>query len=106
MGYDVPDRGQDQGASVSEPEVIEDKTLVVDDQDFTGTEFRNCVLVYSGGGISMSKTVQKGCRWRFDGPAGNTLYLMRRLYAEGYVQMMERTFDYIRGIDQAPPTMN
>ena len=87
-------------------EIIENQTVFVDGRDFHGAEFRNCLLIYSGGGVKMGSTTQKNCQWRFDGPAGRTWYMMKRLYEQGYSQMIERAFDWVRGTEQAPDSLN
>ena len=87
-------------------EIIENQTVFVDGRDFHGAEFRNCLLIYSGGGVKMGSTTQKNCQWKFDGPAGRTLYGMKELYKHGHANMIERTFDYIRGVEQAPHGVN
>lgn len=77
-----------------------DQDVMLDDNEFHRCNFEDCNLIYNGGkpptlnGCSFSKV-----RWRFTGPAADTVAFMRALYhgcGEGGQSLIEQTFESIR----------
>lgn len=52
----------------------------VENKQFVDCVFRGCTLVYNGGTPSFIRTGFFETRWVFDGPAQNTISLLKALY--------------------------
>jgi hypothetical protein len=80
-----------------------DQHVMVDGNQYFGCNFTRCEMIYAGGDMpqlgSLNAPPNKfdSCTWRFDGPAERTVDFMRRLYEGGFQDLIERTFDSIRG---------
>jgi len=70
----------------------------VDGSSFERCVFNATVLVYSGGEFpAFSHCSFNGTNWFFDGPAGNTVQLIRDLYQSPFKPMVERMVEFITG---------
>ncbi len=73
-------------------------TISVDGSSFYGCTFDSCTLVFSGLlPIVLEGNKFKDCKWQFSGPAKATLDFMAAIYAAGSGDVIERTFEVIRG---------
>lgn len=72
--------------------------LTVDGHEYISCRFENCTLVYAGGPLpTMGECVFVNCDWTFEGPAALTVQFMSALYGGGMRELIEHTFDNIRG---------
>jgi hypothetical protein len=74
--------------------------IVIDDAEFENCTFTDCTLLYRGGAFSLRGNKFLGeMRFLMDGPAANTLDLLRLLYASGEygAATVESYFAGIRG---------
>jgi len=81
-------------------ETFSEVAIVVDGHDYAGCRFDRCRIVYCGAAaVSVTGCTFNDCEWAFDGPAAKTVQFMAALYAMGGTaqQLIERTFDNIRG---------
>jgi uncharacterized protein YjbI with pentapeptide repeats len=77
---------------------FKDIAISLDGSSFYGCTFRRCKMTYSGLlPVTLEKSTFDNCEWAFDGAAMNTANLLKALYAAGAQQMVEATFDNIRG---------
>lgn len=59
--------------------------------------FENCVFVFTRAApVEFTKCSFDGCRFAFAGAAAMTLSLLTDLYAAGFRELIEQTFDNIR----------
>lgn len=84
------------------------EVLTIDGEEFFGCTFTNCTLVYSGGGLPKFN----GCHfattaeWRFDEAAGRVLTLLSQLHAAGATELIEGTFNNLRGLPDRGVKLN
>ena len=84
-----------------------DSRVDIDGKEFLESRFENCEFVYSGGALpTLGDCVFVNCRWSFVGPAGRTIQLMSKMYAGGMRELIEHTFDNIRGAAAQGITLN
>ena len=75
----------------------------LDGHSYRGCTFDECQIVYSAKGpVSMIGCTFNNCSYHFEGPAGDTLRMMAALYLQS-PQLIEQTFDNIRGKGGLPP---
>ena len=75
-----------------------DLTIFLDGSTFKNCKFRKCHLVYSGlQGVALDGCDFEGVTWAFEGPAKNIVNFLTALYAGGATQLIENTFQHIRG---------
>ena len=71
--------------------------IVLDGGSFYNCTFDECELIYSGlMPVFMNGNTLKNCRWRFDGPAINTMAFLTMLYNSGAKDLVEATFNGVR----------
>jgi len=71
--------------------------IVLDGGSFYNCTFDECELIYSGlMPVFMNGNTLKNCRWRFDGPAINTMAFLTMLYSSGAKDLVEATFSGVR----------
>jgi hypothetical protein len=77
---------------------FENVTIFLDGSSFVECTFDNCTLIYSGLlPVALDTSSFNNCRWEFSGAAQNTVGLMAALYGSGEQELIEATFDNIRG---------
>ena len=75
----------------------------LDDNRYTDCTFNECEIVYSAKSpIHLDGCRFNKCSYRFEGAAGATLKMMAALYKLS-PELMEQTFDNIRGAHGLPP---
>ena len=78
---------------------IRNTSISLDGGTFENCDFDKCEVIFSGY-LPVRIT---GCKfgpdvkWSFSGPASNTISFMRSIYAQGATQLIENTFEQIRG---------
>lgn len=77
---------------------FKERTINLDGGSFYSCQFESCRLVYHG----LMQPVLDGCSfndcsWEFGGPASNVLELMKAIYQIGAKDVIENTFNNIRG---------
>ena len=80
-------------------ETFTDMRIVLDGSSFYGCTFRSCVLIYCATLPVVMEGCQyeRGCRWQMDRAAKTTLDFLATLYRAGATNLVENTFDVIRG---------
>jgi hypothetical protein len=77
---------------------FDNSKVLLDGNDFTACEFRNCTLIYNGGEMRMSENRFTECLWKFGGGALRTIQLLRDIHASpGGKELVEQVIDQIRG---------
>lgn len=72
--------------------------IQLDGGTFIRCEFINCTLVFSGSfNLMMDRPTITNCQWVFEGAAQNTLRFLAMLYGAGGGELVEATFNNIRG---------
>jgi hypothetical protein len=90
------ERGQ---AMFADKQAFKDSKIVLDGSSFYGCTFTRCVLVFSGVlPVTMESNVFNDCHWEFAGPAQETLLFLSALHGAGAAELVETTFDRIRGL--------
>jgi hypothetical protein len=60
------------------------ETVVLDGEDFSDCEFRDCRLTYAGGAApTFSNCKVIDCEWKFEGPAEQTLAHLKAMWNVG-----------------------
>ena len=78
-------------------EEFTERTLVLDGQAFINCDFKQCTLIYEGGGYPVIEGCKfNACRFYFDGPAGRTLALLANMMSGGLADVVEKIFADIR----------
>ena len=74
------------------------KTIALDGSSFYACDFTDCTLIYNGLlPVTMDGCSFDDCNWQFSGAASNTVGFMKALYAGGAKDLIEATFQNIRG---------
>jgi hypothetical protein len=90
--------GQVRDAMIAHSQTFKDCTIVLDGCSFYTCTFERCVLIYTAAlPVILDKNTFAGCRWEFAGAAQETLAFMAGLYADGATEIIEATFDHVRG---------
>ena len=78
---------------------VADSAVIVDGCAFYNCTFRSCVFVYCASlPLVMENNRFEGkCRWEFDRAAKATIDFLATMYRAGATQLIETTFDAIRG---------
>lgn len=90
-----------------EKKPFRDQSIVLDGNEYIGCRFERCEIIFTGG--SLPKLIGNhfdDCRYTFDGPAARTVQLMAALYSGGAQQLIEATFETIRGKPSAGVKLN
>jgi hypothetical protein len=73
----------------------------LDNNSFTKCSFNNCIMEFGGTGpVELNECGFNNVQWVFTGAAQNTLNFLHGIYSgmgEGGKQLVEATFDNIRG---------
>jgi len=56
---------------------FENDSVTLDGTEFIECDFVNCEIGFSGGEVHLNGSTMKGCRWKFDGAARNTIGILR-----------------------------
>ena len=77
--------------------------LSLDDNEFVGNTFTNCVLIYGGGPLVFNNNQLNTVKWEFIDGAGRTLALLSSFYQGGghgkqFVESLLATFGKSYGI--------
>jgi len=60
------------------------ETITLDGESFTDCEFRDCRLVYSGGGVPVFENCKvENCEWKFEDAAARTLAHLKAVWGAG-----------------------
>lgn len=79
-------------------QVFTDAQVFLDGSSFYRCKFQRCTIVINGYmGCSLVDPQFIDCNWTVAGPAQTTFELMAALYRVGAVDLIEATFDQIRG---------
>ncbi len=74
------------------------KSVILDGGSFYNCEFDGCILVFNGLlPVTLEGCSFNNCSWEFSGPARNTVNFMKALYESGATDLIENTFQDIRG---------
>lgn len=80
--------------------------IVLDGSSFYDCTFENCTIIFSA---TLPFTLQNpkftDCKWEMVGPADQTLKYLAALYQAGAQELVEATFDNIRGKPQPGQTV-
>ncbi len=90
---------------IAEKMAFEGKNIVLDGGSFYACQFNRCKLIYNGMmAVTFDECSFDNCEWQFAGPALNTIGFMQALYAVGAKDLIENTFQNIRGetVEQGP----
>jgi hypothetical protein len=83
---------------IATDQVFMDTRVFLDGGSFTRCRFERCEIIISGYiGCNLVDPRFVDCRWTVSGPAQTTLQLLGALYAAGAKDLIEGTFDQIRG---------
>jgi hypothetical protein len=87
-----------EGRVIARKQKFKDVTIFLDGSSFIECTFERCTFVYSGLMlVALEDNSFKECKWQFSGSAQNTLAFMGALYGGGLHDLIEATFDNIRG---------
>ena len=83
---------------ISENQTFKNKRIHLDGSSFTECVFENCTIIFSGlMGVELVKPQFTECRFEVQGNAKETMRFLASLYKAGTTQLVEDTFDAIRG---------
>jgi hypothetical protein len=83
---------------IAHDQVFTDVQVYLDGSSFYRCKFQRCTIVIHGFlGCTLVDPQFIDCRWTVAGPAQTTFELMAALYRVGAVDLIEATFDQIRG---------
>ena len=84
---------------IAENRTFKNRRINLDGGSFYSCQFSGCTLVYSAFmPVAFEKcTFVNDCNWQFQGPAANMLEFMSVLYGSGAKELIDLTFDKIRG---------
>lgn len=90
---------------IASNQTFADKTVYLDGSSFYDCVFERCDLVFSGVlPATLSNPRFVDCRWQVVGPAQTTVGFLSALYRAGAKDLIEATFDTIRGKGQETST--
>jgi hypothetical protein len=79
-------------------QTFKEAKVFLDGKSFYRCRFERCEIVISGYmGCTLVDPMFTNCTWTVSGPAQNTFQLMAALYSAGAKDLIEATFDQIRG---------
>jgi hypothetical protein len=84
-----------------------DIPIYLDGCTFVGCTFERCRFIFSGliAHHLEGNTFGEGCTWEFAGPASLVVKFMSAMYQGGAKDMIEKTFDNIRGDANGAPNV-
>ncbi len=78
--------------------IFNHETIVLDGENFSDCEFRDCRLVYSGGELpSFSDCRFDKCDWKLDDAAARTLAHLRLMWNAGAKELVQARIKEITG---------
>jgi len=87
---------------IAHDQTFTDTKVFLDGASFYRCRFERCEIIISGLlGCNLVDPRFVDCRWTVSGPAQNVMHLLTALYAAGAVDLIEATFDEIRGKKRA-----
>ncbi len=91
---------------VTQQQSLKNLKIQLDGGTFVGCTFESCELVFNGlmGATFVDCVFGENIKWRFDGPASNTIEFMTALYQGGAAKLIENIFRQIRGETPEPGT--
>jgi len=79
-------------------ETFKDATIYLDGCSFYRCRFERCTVIIQGlSGCTLVDPMFVDCTWTASGPALNTFQLLGSLYRAGATELIDKTFDSIRG---------
>jgi hypothetical protein len=79
-------------------QTFKDAMVYLDGSSFYRCRFERCTIVVTGyTGCQLVDPQFVDCKWTVSGPAQNTLTLLAALYRAGARDLVEATFDTLRG---------
>jgi hypothetical protein len=79
-------------------QTFQEATIYLDGKSFYRCRFERCTIIINGYlGCTLVDPKFVDCRWTVNGPAQNTFDLMSALYRAGATDLIESTFNTIRG---------
>ena len=83
---------------VAYDQTFTDAQIYLDGKSFYRCRFERCTIIITGlMGCVLSDPRFIDCKWTVSGPAQNTLQLLGALYNAGATDLIEGTFNQIRG---------
>jgi hypothetical protein len=83
---------------IASDQVFKGTKVFLDGGSFTRCRFERCEIIINGYlGCNLVDPLFVDCRWTVNGPAQTTFQLLAALYSAGAVDLVEATFDQIRG---------
>ena len=84
---------------IARDQIFSDMRIVLDGCSFYRCTFRSCVFVYCASlpVVMESCAYESGCKWEADRAARHTLDFLALMYRSGGADMVENTFDLVRG---------
>jgi hypothetical protein len=85
---------------IARDQTFNDMRIVVDGCAFYNCTFRSCVFIYCASlpVVMENNRFDRNCRWEFDRAAKSTMDFLATMYRAGATQLVENTFDAIRGV--------
>ena len=85
---------------IARDQTFSDMRIVVDGCAFYNCTFRSCVFIYCASlpVVMENNRFEGNCRWEFDRAAKSTIGFLATMYRAGATQLVENTFDVIRGV--------
>lgn len=88
---------------IARNQTFSDITVYLDGSSFYDCTFEKCIVVFSGVLPAVLHNPRfVDCQWQAAGPAETTINFLTALYRAGAKDLIEATFERIRG--KAPPT--
>ncbi len=79
-------------------ETFEGKSITLDGNEYIDCHFKLCNMIYAGGECTFSGNgVNHNCTWTLSQNAGRTILFLAGLYKMGATNLIENTFELIRG---------
>ena len=81
-----------------EKKEFSDVSIVIDGNEYIECRFSRCEIIFAGGSLPrLIKNSFDSCRFAFDGPAARAIQFMAALYQGGAQNLIEATFENVRG---------
>lgn len=90
-----------------EKKTFVEQSIVIDGHSFIECKLERCQLIYTGAALpTLQHCSFFDCTWKFDGPAARTVMMMTALYGGGMQELIEQTFENIRGAPRPGIALN
>lgn len=83
-------------------QIIENETVLLDNNEYYGTIFKNCTLIYAGGNLVMEDCEYFNCPWEFAGAAKRTIGVFRDIMTGQIPDDMREVLKKMVGVSDAP----